>query len=86
MCIRDSAEARGIKEGDIVRLYNDRGDVTLKAVINAGCRPGVLVIDHGWEQDSFIDGHYSNLSSCASWPRFEQDNWFDCLCEMEKVA
>ena len=79
------AEARGIKEGDVVRLHNDRGDVTLKAVINAGCRPGVLVIDHGWEESSFIDGHYSDLSSCASWPRFEQCNWFDCLCEMEKV-
>ncbi len=80
------AEARGIKEGDTVRLFNDRGDVTLKAVINPGCRPGVLVIDHGWERDNFIDGHYSDLSSCTSWPRFEQDNWFDCLCEMEKVA
>lgn len=79
------AEARGIKEGDTVRLYNDRGFVVLKAVINAGCRQGVLVIDHGWEEVNFIDGHYSDLSSCASWPRFEQDNWFDCLCEMEKV-
>ncbi|MDR1014910.1 MAG: molybdopterin-dependent oxidoreductase [Coriobacteriales bacterium] len=79
------AGARGIKEGDTVRLYNDRGFVTLKAVLNPGCRPGMLVIDHGWERDNFIDGHYSDLSSCASWPRYEQDNWFDCLCEMEKV-
>lgn len=80
------AEARDIAEGDIVRLFNDRGDVTLKAVINSGCRPGVLVIDHGWEEKNFIAGHYSNLSSCASWPRHAQDNWFDCLCEMEKIS
>ena len=79
------AEARGIKEGDTVRLFNDRGDVTLKAVLNAGVRPGMLVIDHGWEEANFIAGHYSNLSSCATWPRYEQANWFDCLCEMEKV-
>lgn len=79
------ASARGIAEGDVVRLYNDRGSVTLKAVFNAGCRPGFLVIDHGWTKDHFIDGHYADLTSCATKQRFAQDNWFDCLCEMEKV-
>lgn len=79
------AEARGIVEGDTVRLYNDRGLVVLKAALNPGCRPGVLVIDHGWEKHHFIDGHYNELSSFATWPRFAQDNWFDCLVQMEKV-
>ena len=79
------AASRDINTGDIVRLYNDRGHVVLKAVVSNGCRKGVLVIDHGWEERNFIEGHYGDLSSIASWPRFEQDNWFDCLCEMEKV-
>ncbi|MEC4184772.1 molybdopterin-dependent oxidoreductase [Adlercreutzia sp. R21] len=79
------AEARGIAEGDTVRLFNDRGYVVLKAVINNGCRPGVIVIDHGWEKDAFIEGHYSDLTSIETWPRYEGSNYFDCLCEMEKA-
>ena len=79
------AEAYGVAEGDVVKLYNDRGFVVIRVAINAGCRPGVMVVDHGWEEGSYIDGHYSDLSSCFSWPRFEQDNWFDCLVQMEKV-
>lgn len=79
------AEAYGVKEGDTVKLFNDRGYVVIKAVVNAGCRPGVMVVDHGWEAEHYIDGHYSDLSGSFSWPRFEQCNWFDCLVQMEKV-
>ena len=79
------ADARDIKEGDVVKLFNDRGFVVLKVVLNAGVRPGMIMIDHGWQQDSFIDGHYSDLTCKDSWPRVEQQNWFDCLCQMEKV-
>lgn len=79
------AEAYGVAEGDTVRIENDRGYVVIKVALNAGVRPGMLVIDHGWERDSYIEGHYSDLSTCESWPRYEQDNWFDCLVKMEKV-
>ena len=79
------AEAYGVTEGDVVRIENDRGYVVIKVVLNAGVRPGMLVIDHGWERDGYIDGHYSDLSTYETWPRFEQDNWFDCLVQMEKV-
>jgi len=79
------AQAYGVTEGDTVRVWNDRGYVVIKVALNAGVRPGMLVIDHGWERDGYIDGHYSDLSTYETWPRFEQDNWFDCLVEMEKV-
>ncbi|MBQ9953955.1 MAG: molybdopterin-dependent oxidoreductase [Eggerthellaceae bacterium] len=79
------AEAYGVGEGDIVRVWNDRGYVVIKVALNAGVRPGMLVIDHGWERDGYIEGHYSDLATSESWPRFEQSNWFDCLVEMEKV-
>jgi trimethylamine-N-oxide reductase (cytochrome c) len=36
------AEARGIRNGDIVRLYNDRGSVLCAAVITERVRPGVI--------------------------------------------
>lgn len=81
----EDAAAYGISEGDTVRIENSRGYVVIKAVLNAGVRPGMLVIDHGWEDTSYIEGHYSDLATSESWPRFEQDNWFDCLVKMEKI-
>lgn len=79
------ADARGIQEGDTVLVKNDRGYMHIKAVINNGCKPGIIVIDHGWERDHYIEGHYGDLTPSFSWPRYEQDNWFDTLCQMEKV-
>ena len=36
------AEARGIRNGDIVRLYNDRASVLCAAVVTERVRPGVI--------------------------------------------
>ena len=69
----------------VVDVYNDRGFVDIKVVENPGVRPGMMVIDHGWERDSYIAGHYSDLSGSESWPRYAQNNWFDCLVAVEKL-
>jgi trimethylamine-N-oxide reductase (cytochrome c) len=36
------AEARGIKDGDIVEVYNDRARVLGVALVTERCRPGLL--------------------------------------------
>jgi anaerobic selenocysteine-containing dehydrogenase len=36
------AERRGIREGDWVRVFNDRGEVRLKAQVNGAVQPGVV--------------------------------------------
>ncbi|HZD95059.1 MAG TPA: molybdopterin dinucleotide binding domain-containing protein, partial [Candidatus Sulfotelmatobacter sp.] len=36
------AEQRGIREGDWVRVFNDRGTVRLKAHVNGAVQPGVV--------------------------------------------
>ena len=41
------AVARGIGDGDIVRLYNDRGACLAGAVLNASLRPGVVQLSTG---------------------------------------
>ena len=41
------ATARGIKDGDIIRLYNDRGACLAAALITDGVRPGVVVLPTG---------------------------------------
>ena len=40
-------EARGIGDGDIVRLYNDRGACLAGAVLSAALRPGVVQLSTG---------------------------------------
>lgn len=82
---REDAEARGVQTNDVVRLYNDRGYVVIKAVINDGVRPGMVVIDHGWQDNQFIEGHYSDLSNRYVDQAIPGPAWFDTLCEFEKV-
>ena len=43
----DDAAARGLKEGDIVQLYNDRGACLGGVVIDAALRPGVVQMSTG---------------------------------------
>lgn len=42
------AEERGIKEGDLAEVFNDRGKLVLKTHINPGIRPGVVSLQNGW--------------------------------------
>ena len=44
------AEARGIQEGDKVRVFNDQGEVEMIAEITNLVLPGVTDILHGWHQ------------------------------------
>lgn len=78
------AEPRGIRTGDIVRIYNDRGYVVVRAALNPANRPGVLIIDHGWQKKDFIDGHYSDLSSNVSSDAVTNNAFFDCAVEAVK--
>lgn len=47
----EDAAARGIEDGDLVELYNDRGTVIAGAVVSDGIMPGVVSIYEGaWPQ------------------------------------
>lgn len=87
-CVRINpmdAEARGIEEGDYVRLFNDRGHAVAKAVLSAGIRPGCLDIDRGWQRSQYISGCNNDLTSkeIVDWtcPNYA---YHDCLVELEK--
>ncbi|MFC2019683.1 molybdopterin-dependent oxidoreductase [Chloroflexota bacterium] len=43
----DDAAARGLKDGDLTRVYNDRGTVVMPAYVTSRIMPGVVVIHHG---------------------------------------
>ncbi len=42
------AELRGIADGDEVRVFNDRGELTLHAVISQRLQAGLVAIPFGW--------------------------------------
>ena len=50
------AGKRGIKDGDIVRIYNERGSVLCGARVWERIRPGVTYVDHGARVDYIIPG------------------------------
>ena len=43
----DDARARGIEDGDVVRLFNDRGQCLAGARVSDAIRPGVVVLPTG---------------------------------------
>jgi DMSO reductase family type II enzyme molybdopterin subunit len=44
-----AAEAKGIRDGDRIRMWNGLGEVFLQAKVAAGVPPGAVVLEHGWE-------------------------------------
>jgi trimethylamine-N-oxide reductase (cytochrome c) len=50
------AEKRGIKNGDVISIYNDRGMVLAGAYITERIMPGVVYIDHGAKWDPIALG------------------------------
>ncbi len=56
------AETRGIREGDLVRIFNGRGDLQASARIDLSLRPGCVSMTNGaW----IIEGGSVNVCSCA---------------------
>lgn len=56
----DAAE-RSIVTGDNVKVYNDRGYVVMKAVVNPGLPQGMLATPRAWDGSQYIDGRLNSL-------------------------
>lgn len=52
----NDAKARGIKDGDIVKVFNERGGVLCGARVFERVMPGVVSVDHGARADAIIPG------------------------------
>lgn len=56
------AEARGIATGDIVRVFNDRGEYKVKALVTEEIKPGCVNQRQGWWVKDFPENtHYRDL-------------------------
>ncbi len=56
----EDAAARGLKQGEQARIFNDRGELRLPVSLDFGLRPGVVVVFNGW---GLQDGGTVNLLS-----------------------
>jgi anaerobic selenocysteine-containing dehydrogenase len=84
------AEARGIKDGDMVTLFNDRGSCTLKAKVTEGIMPSVVNVYEAYWRSQFEQGHYADLTHYTLNPVHEfysETNFapYDILVEVKKA-
>jgi biotin/methionine sulfoxide reductase len=88
----DDAAARKIAEGDIVRLFNDRGACLAAVALTEGIRPGVVELPTGaWfdpaGESLEIHGNPNVLTRDAGTSKLAQGpTAHSCLIEVEKYA
>jgi anaerobic selenocysteine-containing dehydrogenase len=59
----EDAAARGIADGALVRVFNDRGEFSCAARVSDDARPGVLVAPMGWWNSDYPDGRSSQATT-----------------------
>ena len=83
----DDALARGIADGDRVRLFNERGSCELNAVVTTRARSGVVVSPSVW-WNKLSPGH-TNINQLTSQTLTDMGGgatFYDALVEIEKLA
>jgi anaerobic selenocysteine-containing dehydrogenase len=81
----DDARARGIADGERVRVFNDRGSFTVKAAVTTRARPGVVVAPSVWWKKLSPDGRNANdVTSQATADMGGAATYYDCLVEVAK--
>lgn len=84
------AEPRGIRDGDLVRVFNDRGEVHLRARVHQGIRPGLVNTSQGWSPEHYAKGTHQALTHETLNPAqaavYEPNSaFYDTLVEVEPV-
>jgi molybdopterin-containing oxidoreductase family molybdopterin binding subunit len=89
------AKPRGIGDGDVVKVFNDRGFMKVKARLTEGIKPGVVnCYQGGWDTirvKHYIEGHPNNLThqianpAQSVIPNFRSNAaYYDCLVEVRR--
>ena len=76
------AKARGIEDGSLVEVYNDRGHVVVKAVYNDGMRPGVVMYPKGWQKHQMVAGNWTEVLTAEYDPVVVNQSYFDNMVEL----
>ncbi len=83
--IRTTRPARGIDDGERVRIFNDRGSFTATARVGERARTGVVVAPSIWWQKLAPDGRNANaVTSQALTDLGRAATFYDCLVEVAR--
>jgi len=90
------ASEKGIKDGDEVEIYNDRGKITAFAVVDPGIGRKVAVFEEGWWSRYLKGASFNSLTYPFIKPTHEvyfvpgmwapNTAWNECLCDVKKVG
>lgn len=91
------ARSRGIESGDVVRVFNQRGEMKVHARLTEGIKPGVVnCFQGGWDTvrvKHYVEGHPNNLThqiakpAQALIPNFRNNAaYYDCLVQVEPTG
>jgi len=82
----DDAAARGVRDGDRVRVFNDRGEYTLRVRLNGKSRRGVVVAPSVWWKKYSPDGrNANNVTSQRTSDLGGGATFYDCRVQVERV-
>jgi anaerobic selenocysteine-containing dehydrogenase len=83
----DDAGPRGIADGALVRVFNDRGEYRCKAAVSARARPGVVNGLGIWWRKFGLDGRNVNeLTSQRLTDIGRAPTFYDCLVEIQSCG
>lgn len=63
-----TAALRLIEDGDLVRVFNDRGFVVLHARLSQAVPPQAVYLSQGWQSNDYVEGHAQTLTHNLSNP------------------
>jgi anaerobic selenocysteine-containing dehydrogenase len=82
----EDAQARGIRDGDSVRVFNDRGSYVLKARINGKPRRGVVVAPSvWWKKHARHGGNANNVTPQRTSDLGGGATYYDCRVDVERI-
>jgi molybdopterin guanine dinucleotide-containing S/N-oxide reductase-like protein len=82
----EDAAHRGIREGDWVRVFNDRGEVRLRARVNGSVQPGVVAARLNWARLTPDGKSINALTSETLTDIGAGATFYACLVEVEALA
>jgi anaerobic selenocysteine-containing dehydrogenase len=81
----EDAHARGIVDGDAVRVSNERGEIQLKAKVNGSVQPGVVAARLNWARFSPGNRNINVLTSEKLTDMGNSATFYSVLVEVELV-
>jgi nitrate reductase alpha subunit len=62
----DDAAARGVADGDLIRVFNPAGEFRAQAHVSSAIQPGMLFMYHGWDPMMFRDRQNFGAVICTA--------------------